>query len=120
MDFYEILNIALPAVYVVVGAALVWLVIELVATVRKARKTVDDLQKQVEPTLAHVESITAALEPAVAKVDPLVERVSLTVDAANLEIMRVDRYSKTWGRSPSPCRAPSMPWTLRRTPRSNW
>lgn len=30
------------------------------------------------------------------------------------------RYSKTWERSPSPCRAPSMPWTLRRTLRSNW
>ena len=30
-----------------VGAVLVWLVIELVMTVRKTRKTVDDLQRQV-------------------------------------------------------------------------
>ena len=91
MDISEILSIALPVVYVIVGAVLVWLVIELVMTVRKTRKTVDDLQKQVEPTLASVERITASLEPVAAKVDPLVERVSLTVDAANLEIMRVDQ-----------------------------
>ena len=91
MDISEILSIALPVVYVIVGAVLVWLVIELVMTVRKTRKTVDDLQRQVEPTLASVERITASLEPVAAKVDPLVERVSLTVDAANLEIMRVDQ-----------------------------
>ena len=48
MDISEILSIALPVVYVIVGAVLVWLVIELVMTVRKTRKTVDDLQRQVE------------------------------------------------------------------------
>ena len=96
MDISEILSIALPVVYVIVGAVLVWLVIELVMTVRKTRKTVDDLQKQVEPTLASVERITASLEPVAAKVDPLVERVSLTVDAANLEIMRVGQIAETW------------------------
>ena len=66
MDVNEIINLALPIVYVIVGAVLVWFVIELVMTVRKTRKTVDDLQKQVQPTLASVE-------------------------AANLEIMRVDQ-----------------------------
>lgn len=97
MDFYEILNMVLPIVYVVAGAVLVWLVIELVVTIRWMRKTVDDLQKQIEPTLAHVESITSALEPAVAKADPLMERVSLTVDAANLELMRVDQILENVG-----------------------
>ncbi len=91
MDINEIVALALPIVYVLVGAALVWLVIELVMTARKTRKTVDELQKQVQPTLASVERITASLEPVAAKVDPLVERVSLTVDAANLEIMRLDQ-----------------------------
>ncbi|WP_251231540.1 DUF948 domain-containing protein [Adlercreutzia aquisgranensis] len=85
------LEILLPIVYIVVGVALVWFVIELVMTVRKTRSTVDSLQKQLEPTLDSVQKITASLEPAVAKVDPLVERVSLTVDAANLELMRVDQ-----------------------------
>lgn len=91
MDIVETVSMVLPIVYVLVGAALVWLIVELVMTVRRARKTVDDLQKQVEPTLANVERITASLEPVVAKADPLVERVSLTVDAANLELMRVDQ-----------------------------
>ena len=91
MDISEVISIALPIVYVLVGAALIWLVVELVMTVRRTRKTVEEVQKQVEPTLASVERITASLEPVAAKVDPLVERVSLTVDAANLEIMRVDQ-----------------------------
>ena len=63
MDISEILSIALPVVYVIVGAVLVWLVIELVMTVRKTRKTVDDLQRHVEPTLASVERITRRSSP---------------------------------------------------------
>ncbi len=105
MGLLEVLNIILPVVYVLVGCVLVWFVVELVLTVRVARKTVGEVQEQLEPTLVHVEKITADLEPTmksvksitaqidpvVGKVDPLVDRVSLTVDAANLEIMRVDQ-----------------------------
>ena len=105
MEFSEIINMVLPVVYVVVGIALVWVLVEVVMTLRKARGTVDAIQKQVEPTRANVERITTELEPVVAnvrqitdqiqpavgKVDPLVERVSLTVDAVNLEMMRVDQ-----------------------------
>ena len=105
MEFAEIVNMVLPVVYVVVGIALVWVLVELVMTLRKARTTVDAIQKQVEPTLVNVERLTGELEPvvenvkqiteqiqpAIGKVDPLVERVSLTVDAVNLEMMRVDQ-----------------------------
>lgn len=105
MEFVEMINYALPVVYVVVGVALVWLVVELAVTMRRTRKTVVEVQKQVEPviasveritaelepTVANVKAITAQLEPTVAKVDPLLDRVTLTVDAANLEIMRVDQ-----------------------------
>ncbi|MEG0096048.1 MAG: DUF948 domain-containing protein [Raoultibacter sp.] len=91
MDFGEFFSSVLPVVYVIVGVALVWFLIELVVTVRKTRTAVDDVQKKLDPTLESIEKITASLEPAVAKVDPLVERVSLTVDAANLEIMRLDQ-----------------------------
>lgn len=115
----ELLNIALPIVYALVGVALVWFIVELVMTVRTARKTVKSVKQQIDPTLEsvgkitaslepavanvnklteqlqptieHVENITASLEPVSAKIDPLVDRVSLTVDAANLEIMRVDQ-----------------------------
>lgn len=100
----EVISSILPVVYVIVGVVLVWFVVELAITVRRARTVVEDVKRQAEPTLASAQRITAdlepvvksvqkmteSLEPAVEKVDPLVERVSLTVDAANLEIMRLD------------------------------
>lgn len=93
MDFNQFISI----IYVVLGIVLVWLVIEVVVTVRRTRKTVDELKQQVEPTLQHVESITASFEPVAKKIDPLVDRVSLTVDAANLEIMRLDQILEDVG-----------------------
>ncbi len=91
MDATTVLSVALPAVFVVVGIALVVLLIELYRTVKFLRATVDDVKNQIEPTLEHVEYITRTLQPAIDKVDPLVDRVSLTLDAANLELMRVDQ-----------------------------
>ncbi|MEC4273540.1 DUF948 domain-containing protein [Adlercreutzia sp. R25] len=120
MDFAGIVNIALPVVYVLVGAVLVWLVVELALTIRSTRSTIDDAHNELTPTLKNVEKITAQVDPlvanvntlvteqvnpllakvneiaeeakpAVGRVDPLVERLSLTVDAANLELMRVDQ-----------------------------
>lgn len=93
MDFNQLIGI----VYVVLGFALVWLVIEIIVTVRRARKDVADIKRQVEPTLQHVQGITEALEPVTKKIDPLVDRVSLTVDAANLEIMRLDQILEDVG-----------------------
>lgn len=97
MDIGAVLGIILPIVYIIVGAALVWFVVELAITLRKTRSTVDSVHKQIEPTIDHVNSITKAIEPVVAKVDPLMDRVSLTVDAANLEIMRVDQILEDVG-----------------------
>ena len=97
MDFFSVINVALPVIYVLVGIVLVWFVIELVMTVRKTRETVTSVQKQLEPTLEHVEKITASLEPVCDKIDPLVDRVSLTVNAANLEVMRLRSDSRGRG-----------------------
>lgn len=97
MEFNQVINSALPILYVIAGIVLIWLIVELVITVRRARQTVEDIKKQIEPTLEHVESITASLEPATKKIDPLVDRVSLTVDAANLEIMRLDQILEDVG-----------------------
>ncbi|MEY8461448.1 DUF948 domain-containing protein [Eggerthellaceae bacterium 24-137] len=120
MDFAQIVDIALPVVYVLVGAVLVWFVVELALTIRSTRSTIDDAHAGLTPTLQNVEKITAEVtplvgnvntlitdqvtplmekanalaeeaKPAVGRVDPLVERLSLTVDAANLELMRVDQ-----------------------------
>lgn len=79
----DVLNMILPIVYIVVGIALIWFVVELAITIKKARSVVVDVQKQIEPTLDNVQQLTDDAKP-------LVERVSLTVDAVNLEIMRID------------------------------
>ena len=91
MGTESILSIILPIVYIVVGAGLIWFVVELALTVRKARTTVGEVQEQLEPTLANGKKMTDDIAPVTARVDPLVDRVALTVDAANLEIMRVDQ-----------------------------
>lgn len=87
----DVLGIITPIVYILVGCALVWFVVELAITLRKTRKTVDEVKAELDPTLKNVAELTEQVKPVVAKVDPLVERVSLTVDAANLELMRVDQ-----------------------------
>lgn len=79
----DILNIILPIVYIVVGCALVWFLVELALTVRKTKNVVTDIKKQIDPTLANVEQITTDIQP-------IMDHVQLTIDAANLEIMRVD------------------------------
>ena len=90
-------DIILCVVLVVVGAAIVWLVVELALTVRRTRSSVTRVVTQIEPTIANVEKISNDIQPIIQKVDPLMERVSLTVDAANLEMMRVDEILEDVG-----------------------
>lgn len=86
----EIIDIILPIVYIVVGLALIWFVIELVITIKKVRgraiSTIDELQ----PSIKNIENMVEEIQPTISKVDPLVDRVTLTVDSVNLEMMRVD------------------------------
>lgn len=86
----EALDIVLPIIYIIVGCALIWLVIELVVTVKQVRsksmKTLEDLQ----PTIKEVQTMVSDLQPTVKKIDPLVDRATLTIDSVNLEILRVD------------------------------
>ena len=72
MDFAGIVDIALPVVYVLVGAVLVWFVVELALTIRSTRSTIDDAHKELTPTLKNVEKITAQVDPLIAHVDALV------------------------------------------------
>ncbi len=88
---WDIASIVMMWIGVAAIAALVWVLIEVALTMKKARKTIGELKERVEPTLAHVEQITSSLEPAVERLDPLMERVSLTVDTVNLELMQVDK-----------------------------
>lgn len=86
----EILDIILPIVYIVVGVALVWFVVELVITIRKVRGKAMDTIDELDPTLKNIETMVGDIQPTIKKVDPLVDRVTLTVDSVNLELMRVD------------------------------
>lgn len=97
MGTSEVLHIVLIVAGIVALAALIWLLVELVMTVRKARDTVDAVQKQLEPTLANVEELTEGCKPIISKVDPLMDRATLTIDAVNLEIMRVDKILEDAG-----------------------
>lgn len=90
MDSTFIQQVALPIVYVVVGIALIWALVELIIFLRSTRKTVSDLEGEIRPVISDVKEMTESLKPAIDKMDPLAERVSLAVDAANLEIMRLD------------------------------
>lgn len=82
----DVFSIILTCVYVVVGLALIWFVVELALTMRKVRGTV----KELDPTIENVDKMVKELQPTLTKVDPLMDRVTLTVDSVNLELMRVD------------------------------
>lgn len=97
MDVSSILQTAIFAALFIAVIALIVFIVELIKTVRSAHKFVDDTQKKLKPTLDHVETISNDLKPAVAKVDPLVDRLQLTVDAANVELMRVDKILEDVG-----------------------
>lgn len=90
MDASVISGVVLPIVFIVVGVALVWALVELIMVLRRTRTTVETMEAEITPILKDVREITESVKPAADKVDPLVERVSLAVDAANLEIMRLD------------------------------
>lgn len=90
MDASVISGVVLPIVFIVVGVALVWALVELIMVLRRTRTTVEAMEAEITPILKDVREITESVKPAADKVDPLVERVSLAVDAANLEIMRLD------------------------------
>ncbi len=90
MDMAFVQQVILPVVYVAVGIALIWALVELILFIRRTSKTVTNVEEQVQPILADAKAMTEDLKPAIEKIDPLLDRASLAVDAANLEIMRID------------------------------
>lgn len=90
MDASVLSGVVLPIVFIAVGIALVWALVELIKVLRRTRTTVETMEAEITPILKDVREITESIKPAADKVDPLVDRVSLAVDAANLEIMRLD------------------------------
>lgn len=85
-----IFTVILIAVFVVVGVALVFLLLELTKFVKTTNNTVAGMKEKLDPVLDNVQEMTDSIKPAVAKIDPMVDRLQLTLDAVNLEMMRVD------------------------------
>lgn len=79
-------TVVVPIVYIVLGVLLVWLVIEIILTIRKVRNTIRDLG----PTIQNVDAMVKDLQPSIKQVDPILDRATLTIDSVNLELMRVD------------------------------
>ena len=84
MDVGFISEVILPVVFVIVGIALVWAIVELVLVLRRTRKTVETLETSVKPIIDDVQKVaadakemTASIKPAIDRVDPLVERACL-------------------------------------------
>jgi uncharacterized protein YoxC len=104
MDF-GIFGKIIPILIAALVAVCIWLVVEVVIVVRKARGTIDkanevvdnanelvsEAKTSLEPTLARIDPIVESVQPAAARLDPIVEHAQLTVDAANVEIMRLDQ-----------------------------
>ena len=91
MDVNGILIPILIVAGIVVLAALAWLLVELVKTVKVARTAVDNMTTKLEPTIENVAELTESLKPTIAKTDPMMDRLQLTVDSLNLEMMRLDQ-----------------------------
>lgn len=93
----EIIDIILPIVYIVVGCALIWFVIELAITIIKVRKRAISTIDELQPSIKNIENMVEEIQPTISKVDPLVDRVTLTIDSVNLEMMRVDEILEDVG-----------------------
>ncbi len=97
MDAAAILNMLLTVVFICVGVALVWFVVELAKMIKSTRSMVDETNKNLQPTLRNVDKLTEGLQPTIDKTGPLMDRVNLTVDELNLELMRLDQLMSDIG-----------------------
>ena len=86
MEINSVLTAVLIAVFIVVGVALVFLLLEVIKLLKSARSMINDL----DPTLKNVETITTDIQPTITRIPPLMDRLQLTVDAVNLEMIRID------------------------------
>lgn len=91
MQVTDVLNILVPIVFIGVGIALIFFIVELIKMVKTANSAVADVKEKAEPMLDDAATMTHDIVPAVAKIDPMMDRLQLTVDSLNLEMMRLDQ-----------------------------
>ncbi len=97
----------LTVALVVLVAALVWLAVELVLTVRKARPCVDAFKKaaddlgpviasageaveQAKPVIEKLDAVVAQAQPAVVQVEPVLQQTAAAIGALSGDLERLD------------------------------
>ena len=76
MDAGFISEVILPVVFVIVGIALVWAIVELVLVLRRTRKTVETLETSVKPIIDDVQKVAADAKEMTASIKPAIDRVN--------------------------------------------
>lgn len=97
----------LTVALVVLVAALVWLAVELVLTVRRARPCVDAFKKaaddlgpviasageaveQAKPVIEKLDAVVAQAQPAVVQVEPVLQQTAAAIGALSGDLERLD------------------------------
>ena len=92
------MDVALTIVLIVLAVAGIWLLVELILTVRKARPVIDSASKAVEearpviasvegavndirPVIAHADEAIKKLQPALEQADPLIGQTTIAIEA---------------------------------------
>lgn len=103
MDAGTVLNIVL----ILLVAAAIWLVVEVVLTVRKARPVldtaletvkaagpvvahVDELVEQAKPVVAHLDEVIEGARPGAQQVGPVLEQAVDAIGALSSDLRRID------------------------------
>ena len=83
-----------------VGAAAIWLFVELAMTARRARGTMDSVDKIVEelnntveearPVVAKLDGMVDEISPAVSQVEPLLKGANVAIDALNANMLEIN------------------------------
>lgn len=117
MDISSILTVVL----ILLALSGIWLIVEIVLTVRRARPVMDAVEKTVrdaQPVMAHADELIEQVKPVVSHIDeaiggaktgieqvgPVLTRTSVAVEALSADLQRIDailgdvsRISKTAG-----------------------
>lgn len=84
------MDIAINILWIILLVVMVWLVVEIVLTVRKTRSKLDGIATSVEETVDQANEAIKALQPAVKEVQPLLSKAQTTVDALSLDLLHVN------------------------------
>lgn len=82
---------------IVLVAAIIWAVVELALTIRKARGSVDGIVEEVNGTIRDLDQVVQKVDatvtdvnPAVKQLEPLLTKAETTIDAVTLDLLHLN------------------------------